>query len=405
MTASSADLCAARRPWLAVSAIGLATFSAVTTELLPVGLLTTIAADLGTTTGAAGLMLSLPAVLAALFAPLVILLAGGMDRRRILCALLALLALTNAASALATTLPGMLAARMLLGICMGGIWAVAGGLARRLVPGHAVGLATSIIFGGVAAASVLGVPIGALIGDFAGWRLTFWAMSVLCLVVLALHAWTLPPLPVNGSARLRQFVQALGERRLPQALTLTLLLVAAHFMVFTFSRPLLMEVGQLDGRWIGPLLFGYGVAGIAGNFVAGNRAIRQPLVTLTAIAAGMLCVPLLFLLAAGTPLGASLLMLAWGLIYGGVSVALMTWILQTQPRSVEVASALYVSTFNTAIALGAWGGGELVDRLGVRANLALAAALTALALLLSCLAARQQSTRPCAAGDEPADRA
>ncbi|SPU49603.1 Arabinose efflux permease [Bordetella trematum] len=83
----------------------------------------------------------------------------------------------------------------------------------------------------------------------------------------------------------------------------------------------------------------------------------------------------------------------------------MTWILQTQPRSVEVASALYVSTFNTAIALGAWGGGELVDRLGVRANLALAAALTALALLLSCLAARQQATRPCAAGDEPADRA
>ncbi len=62
---------AAQHSWLAVVAVGLATFSVVTTEMLPVGLLTPIADTLHTSTGTAGLMISLPALLAALFAPLV----------------------------------------------------------------------------------------------------------------------------------------------------------------------------------------------------------------------------------------------------------------------------------------------------------------------------------------------
>lgn len=116
----------ARNPWPAVIAAGLATFSVVTTEMLPVGLLTAIAPSLGMTTGQAGLMVSLPALLAAVFAPLVVVMAGRMDRRRMLAALLALLALANTASALAPSWGWMLAARVLLGLCIGGIWAVAG---------------------------------------------------------------------------------------------------------------------------------------------------------------------------------------------------------------------------------------------------------------------------------------
>ena len=149
---------AVRHPWLAVTAIGMATFSVVTTEMLPVGLLTPIADTLDTSTGTAGLMISLPALLAALFAPLVVIVSGSLDRRKILCGLLSLLVIANIASALAQNMAWMLAARILVGFCMGGIWAIAGGLASRLVSARSIGLATSIIFGGVAAASVLGVP-------------------------------------------------------------------------------------------------------------------------------------------------------------------------------------------------------------------------------------------------------
>lgn len=374
---------AARRSWLAVSAVGLATFSVVTTEMLPVGLLTSIAGSLGTSMGRAGLMISLPALLAALFAPLVVMAAGGMDRRRILCGLLALLVLANLASALAPSLIWLLAARVLVGFCMGGIWAIAGGLAARLVPQASMGLATSIIFGGVAAASVLGVPLGALIGDFAGWRWAFGGMAGFSALVLALHVAVLPALPATGSANLRQFSHQLANRRLQAGLALTLLLVAGHFMSFTFVRPLLLTVSGFDAQWMSALLLAYGIAGIAGNFLAGIIAARRTVPSLAAIALGLLLAPVLFLSVGESPTGGGAVLLVWGLAYGGVSVGLMTWMMQAAPRAVEIATALYVGVFNIGIALGSWAGGQLVDGWGLHATLWLSGGLAAAALLLS----------------------
>ena len=374
---------AARRPWLAVSAVGLATFSVVTTEMLPVGLLTSIAGSLGTSMGRAGLMISLPALLAALFAPLVVMAAGGMDRRRILCGLLALLVLANLASALAPSLIWLLAARVLVGFCMGGIWAIAGGLAARLVPQASMGLATSVIFGGVAAASVLGVPLGALIGDFAGWRWAFGGMAGFSALVLALHVAVLPALPATGSASLRQFSHQLANRRLQAGLALTLLLVAGHFMSFTFVRPLLLTVSGFDAQWMSALLLAYGIAGIAGNFLAGIIAARRTVPSLAAIAMGLLLAPVLFLSVGDSPTGGGAVLLVWGLAYGGVSVGLMTWMMQAAPRAVEIATALYVGVFNIGIALGSWAGGQLVDGWGLHATLWLSGGLAAAALLLS----------------------
>ncbi|EMR4109733.1 MFS transporter [Stenotrophomonas maltophilia] len=372
----------ARHPWWAVSAVGLATFSVVTTEMLPVGLLTPVAEDLGASTGTAGLMISLPAVLAAVFAPLVVIAAGGIDRRRILCALLGLLLVANLASALAPGIGSLLAARVLVGFCMGGIWAIAGGLAARLVPAQRIGLATSIIFGGVAAASVLGVPLGVLIGDAWGWRSAFVAMTLFSAAVMLLHLRVVPALPVSTSVRPRQFVQQLGQRNLRRGLWLTGLLVSGHFIAFTYVRPLLTSVSGVDASWIGALLFGYGLAGIAGNFIAGPLAARHPRGMLLAIALGLLLTPVLFLWMGSTPAGGSVLMLVWGLAYGGVSVGLMGWMMKAVPQAVEIATALYVGVFNIGIALGAWGGGRLLDGIGLHATLWAAAVLAGSALLM-----------------------
>ncbi|KAG1257862.1 hypothetical protein G6F68_009092 [Rhizopus microsporus] len=365
-----------------LAAVGLATFSVVTTEMLPVGLLTPIAEALGASTGPAGLMISLPALLAALFAPVVVIAAGGIDRRRILWALLGLLTVANIASALAPSIGWLLAARVLVGFCMGGIWAIAGGLAARLVPAHRIGLATSIIFGGVAAASVLGVPLGALIGDALGWRCAFAAMALFSATILLLQPVVLPALPVARSVRPMQFVQQLGHRGLRQGLWLTLLLVAGHFIAFTYVRPLLMDVSGVQASWIGGLLFAYGVAGIVGNFVAGPLAARHPRGVLRAIASGLLLTPLLLLWMGGTPAGGSAGLLLWGLAYGGVSGGLMSWMMKAVPQAVEVATALYVGVFNIGIALGAWAGGRLLDSTGLHANLWAAAMLAASALLM-----------------------
>ncbi len=370
-----------RHPWWAVSAVGLATFSVVTTEMLPVGLLTPVAEDLGASTGTAGLMISLPALLAAVFAPLVVIAAGGIDRRRILCVLLGLLLVANVASALAPGIGWLLAARVLVGFCMGGIWAIAGGLAARLVPAHRIGLATSIIFGGVAAASVLGVPLGALIGDALGWRFAFAAMALFSAAVMLLHLWVVPALPVVASVRPAQFVQLLGHRGLQRGLCLTLLLVAGHFIAFTYVRPLLTLRSGVDAAWIGALLFAYGTAGIAGNFIAGPLAARHPRGMLLAISCGLLLTPLLFLWLGGTPTG-GIVVLLWGLAYGGVSVGLMSWMMKAVPHAVEIATALYVGVFNIGIAMGAWGGGRLLDGVGLHANLWVAAGLAMVATLV-----------------------
>lgn len=372
----------ARHRWWAVSAVGLATFSVVTTEMLPVGLLTPVAEDLGASTGTAGLMISLPALLAAVFAPLVVIAAGGIDRRRILCALLGLLLVANLASALAPGIGWLLAARVLVGFCMGGIWAIAGGLAARLVPAQRIGLATSIIFGGVAAASVLGVPLGVLIGDAWGWRSAFIAMALFSAAVMLLQVWVVPALPVSTSVRPRQFAQQLGHRGLQRGLGLTLLLVSGHFIAFTYVRPLLTSLSGVDASWVGALLFAYGLAGIVGNFLAGPLAARHPRGTLLAIASSLLLTPVLFLWMGSTPAGGSVLMLVWGLAYGGVSVGLMGWMMKAVPQAVEIATALYVGVFNIGIALGAWGGGRLLDGIGLHATLWAAAVLAGSALLM-----------------------
>lgn len=371
-----------RHQWLAVTAVSLATFSVVTTEMLPVGLLTPIADTLDISSGTAGLMVSLPALLAALFAPLVVMASGGMDRRRILCGLLGLLIIANIASALAPSLWWMLAGRVLVGFCMGGIWAIAGGLAARLVPSHSIGLATSIIFGGVAAASVLGVPLGAWIGDFAGWRWAFGSMALFSAVVLVFNLAVMPALPVASSATGSAFCEQLGNRKLQVGLTLTLLLVAGHFMAFTFVRPLLLSVSGFETQWIGALLFAYGIAGIIGNFIAGMVAARRTVLTLMAISLGLLLTPVLLLTVGDSHIGGGVVLLVWGLAYGGVSVCLMTWVMKAAPRAVEIATALYVSVFNVGIALGSWAGGQAVDGLGLTFNLWLAAGFAACALFL-----------------------
>src|SRR5690606_3941911 len=114
-----------------------------------------------------------------------------------------------------------------------------------LVPAQSVGLATSIIFGEVAAASVLGVPLGALMGDLLGWRWAFGGMALLSALVLIFHLAVIPSLSVSRSTTWRQFAEQLGNRRLWFCLLLTLFLVAGHFSAFNFVRPLLLSTSGI----------------------------------------------------------------------------------------------------------------------------------------------------------------
>ncbi|MEV0234001.1 MFS transporter [Nonomuraea sp. NPDC050786] len=148
------------RGWLAILAVTLGIFVLMTSELLPVGLLTPIGAALEVSEGTTALMVIVPGLVAAVAAPIVTVATARIDRRLVLVLLIGMVGAANFASASATSFAVVLLARFLIGISVGGFWSLAGGIALRLVRKHQVARATAVVFGGVETASVLGVPAG-----------------------------------------------------------------------------------------------------------------------------------------------------------------------------------------------------------------------------------------------------
>ncbi|MBE1534373.1 MFS transporter [Actinomadura algeriensis] len=382
----------ARAPGRAsVLAVAAGTFTVVTAEMTPVGLLTPIGASLGVGAGTAGWTLTVTGLVAAATAPFVPRAAGRADRRTALIVLMLLLAAANLLAAWAPNFGVLLAARVLVGLGMGGVWALAAGLAPRLVPPRAVPAATSTIFGGVAAASVLGVPMGAFVQALVGWRAAFVAVAALAVAAACAMAALLPPLPAaepasegRGARRLR------GRRAVATGITVTILLVTGHFAAYTFVRPVLEDTAGLGPGAVGTLLLLYGIAGVAGNFAAGLRAPAAPRATLAVLAAGVAGAVALVPLFGTTHAGASVLMVVWGLAYGGVSVGVQTWLLAASgPDEAERVTALFVGVFNGGIALGAFAGGLVTDTAGTGPLMVFAAALAAAALGVTLTAARR----------------
>lgn len=371
--------------WGAVTALAGATFTVVTAEMLPVGLLTPIGGALGVSEGTAGLTLTVTGLVAALSAPLVTPLFGRRDRRIVLCALMALLAAGNLLAALAPSFAVLILARVLIGFAMGATWAIAAALATRLVPPDRVGMATSMVFSGVAIASVLGVPAGSFVGELLGWRASFVLAGALALVVLVALWALLPALRPEAEVRLGGVLRLLRVPPVATGLALVALLVTGHFAAYTYVRPVLEQVAGAQEGTIGTLLLIYGAAGVAGTFAAGASATRSPRATLIAIA-----VVLGTAVAALVPLGgsvaaAAVLLAVWGVAYGGVSVSAQTWMQAAAPHDREAVSALFAGVFNGAIALGATVGGLAADHLGVDEVTWVACALAGAALVVAAL--------------------
>lgn len=355
--------------WFAVYALGVAVFSLVTTQLLPVGLLTAIAADMNISVGTVGLTVTLPGIVAAVTAILFSVVVRRVDRRVLLCLLMALLTAANLFSACSTSFAGLLMARVLAGVSIGGFFPIVGPLAGRLVPGPAVGRAMSIIFGGVAVAAVMGVPLGTLLGDVTGWRSAFFLMAIGSALTFVALLLSLPRLPTAQSISFVTLRRVLSNARVQTGVLITFLLVTGHFTAYTFVRPILQQLAGINTVLIGPLLFTYGIAGVLTNFIAGPAAARDVRSVLLCITICLSAVLLLLAILSTAMMPAIALLFIWGLAYGGVSVSLQTWMNHAEPVESEAASALFAGMFNLSIALGALIGGLAVDGIGIRSVL------------------------------------
>jgi predicted MFS family arabinose efflux permease len=364
-----------------VVSVTLGIFAVVTTEILPIGLLTSIGADFTVSDGMAGLMMTMPGFLAAVAAPLVTTATARFDRRLMLCAFTLLLALSNFLAAAAPGYGLVLVSRVMVGITIGGFWSIGAGLAERLVPPESAGRATAVIFSAVPLGSVLGVPAGTLIGDLAGWRTAFTVMGVLTAGVLVMLLRLVPPLPPVRATRLSVLGGLLRTTGIRLALLLTFLVVLAHFGAYTYVTPFLARVTHAGGGTITAFLLLYGAAGVLGNWLGGAWVVRRPR-TVLGLAAGLIAAATLLLPALGRwDAGAVTLLLVWGIAYGAVPVASQTWFSRAAPDAPEAASVLFTASFQATISTGALLGGVVLDRTSPSAVMLLGGGIALLVVL------------------------
>lgn len=348
--------------WPAVVSVMLGIFVIVTTEILPIGLLTSIGTSFVVSDGMAGLMMTMPGLVAAIAAPMVTVATARFDRRLMLCLLMLLLALANFLAAAAPVYWLVLTSRIMVGITIGGFWSIGAGLAERLVPPASVGRATAVIFSAIPLGSVLGVPTGTLVGDLFGWRTAFTVMGVLTFGVLVMLLLFVPPLPPVRATRLSVLNGMLRSVNTRFALLLTFLVVLAHFGTYTYVTPFLEQVTHAGDGVITAFLLLYGAAGILGNLLGGAWAAQRPR-TVFGLAAALIAAVTFLLPALGRwETGAVVLLVVWGLAYGAVPVASQTWFSKAAPHTPEAASVLFTASFQATISVGALVGGVVLDR-------------------------------------------
>ncbi len=372
--------------WGAVASLTLGVFGLVTAEFLPVSLLTPLSADLGVGTGVAGQSITTTAVIAAIAGPGVIIGTRHIDRRWTVLALTTLLVVSSLIAAVAADIYTVFAARILLGIGLGGFWAMSAALAMRLVPPALMPRAMAIIMAGVSLATVCAAPLGAWIGDTLGWRAAFYLSAAVGLVALVAQAALLPALPPTGHAGLGTLAALMRRPAIRTGLFTILLFVAGHFAGFTYIRPFLERVPQLDVETISLILLAYGVAGFFGNMLGGVVSERSPrlsivlFTTLVAAAAVILAIGGASLAVAATAIA------LWGLAFGAFPVSVQSFVARNAADEAESAGSLVVTTFQIAISSGAVLGGLLIETEGPVAVVMFLAAASLLAA--SVMAAR-----------------
>lgn len=387
------------RVWLAIGFLGLGAFTIVTTELAPIGLLSPIASELEHSEATIGLAVTVYAWVGAISALGAALWLGRVPRKQLLVGLMFGLALSNVATAAAGSFPTLLAARAVGAVSHGLFWSVIGATAAQLAPPRRTGLAMSIVFGGVSAASVLGVPLATLLGESLGWRSAFAAISGLSLATALGLALVLPGMAAAALGGRAALASVLRRRDLGGVYLATALTVTAHFAAFTFIEPYLLGMPGIRAAIVAALLFGFGAAGLLGNVLTGvfidrflARFLMIALITMTAVLVG--------LGQAGHGLGiagVAAALLVWGTAIAAIFVALQTWVLRAAGAAAMPASAIYVAIFNAAIGTGALVGAWIYSQAGLPIVMTAAGAASGLAI---CVIAALRQPQP-AASPEP----
>ncbi|WP_411119797.1 MFS transporter [Streptomyces sp. 058-1L] len=387
--ATSQNQVSPARGWLGVAAITASLFVFLTTELMPIGLLTPLSESLNVSVGAAGLMVTAQGIAAGLGVPFIVAWSRRVNRRKLLVTLLAVLAIGNLITSIAPNYPLILGTRLIMGFASGVFWAIGVTMAMRIVPEKHANRAAAVVMSGISIATVVGIPLGTLLESASDWRTTFLIWSALSAVVFIAVAVTVPSLPSANAVSVREvFTLPLKNVQLRVVLIMVVFFVLGHFGAYTFVRPYLEESTSATVGFITVVLIVFGIGGAVGNFIGGhtvNKSLRGSF-----IVGGLIMVASLVLLLTigANKVGVIIAMTLWGLAFGVVQLSQINMTLSAAPQQFEAAMSLNTMAYNTCIALGALIGGLFADHVGVSSVVWFGIVLVALAVILRSVTGR-----------------
>ncbi|MFJ2090292.1 Cmx/CmrA family chloramphenicol efflux MFS transporter [Streptomyces sp. NPDC087901] len=380
---------------LAVYILGLSVFALGTSEFMLSGLLPPIADDMNVSIPRAGLLISAFAIGMVVGAPLLAVATLRLPRRTTLIALISVFGLGQVAGALAPTYEVLFASRVVSAFACAGFWAVGAAVAIAMVPVNSRARAMAVMIGGLSIANVLGVPLGAFLGENLGWRSAFWAVGAASAVALVGVATMIPRIPLpDEKPQLKRELGIYRDRQVWLSIVLTALAAGGVFCAFSYLAPLLTDVAGLDSGWVPTVLALFGIGALIGTMIGGRVADAHLFgVLLSGIAASTVFLAALALFASNQAavIGLSFLL---GLSAFYTAPALNARMFNVAGAAPTLAGATTTAAFNLGNTGGPWLGGTVIDLdFGFEATAWAGAAMTVLALVTVVLSLRLQRSR------------
>jgi MFS transporter, DHA1 family, inner membrane transport protein len=384
-------------PVAPIIAMMLCVFALGSAEYAVIGLLTEIAADVGTTVTSAASVVTIYAVTVAVTGPFLAAYLARYSSKLSMVWLMIIFGVGNVISSVAPSIAVLLAGRVVAALALSGFVAFSIATLARTVPPERIARAISWVAGGLILAMILGAPAGTLIGQNFGWRSTFVALAVVAAIGIALVAIAVPTDPApETTPGIAEELKVIIRRPVLIALLFSALGQTGFFTAYTYIAPTLENVTGFGGSTIAVLLFVFGVGGFLGNLVGGKLADRNLARALVGLLAVLVIALLALSLAAPSKLAVSIALIALGAAGFAVVPAYQTWVL-TAAEGAPSALAANTSGINVGVALGSLIGGTALSQGLSERNLGwIGAVATALGLLVALWAARGRlrSTEP-----------
>ena len=381
-----------RAYWGGVLAMTLCVFALVASEFMPVSLLTPIAKDLAISEGQAGQGIAISGALAVLTSLFISTLAGNLNRKVLLLAMTALMAISGAVIALASSYLTYMAGRALIGVAIGGFWSLSAATAIRLVPSRQVPRALAIFNGGNALATVIAAPLGSYLSAVIGWRGAFFCLVPVAAIAFIWQCFSLPAMKSESRDKSSGTVFRLFANPLVTVgLASCGLFFMGQFSLFTYVRPFLETVTQVDVTTLSLILLTIGVMGFIGTLAIGaflNQGFYRTLIAIPLLMA--VIAALLMFFGHRVWIVAPLLGL-WGLIATAAPTGWWTWVARTLPDDAEAGGGLMVAVVQLSIALGSTVGGFAFDHSGYQSTFIISGLLLVIAAALTLLTSRKDT--------------